>query len=396
MAQSDDPPKRGQPEPGRRWFESLASGAAGVHVTTYRQLSAPQLFDLCNALGLSNVARQCLAVQSVVMGSWQEREVPSLAPYPSRIGDDHSPYEYSVQFARESAELRLLLEAQATVPSLHANQLAAKALNERVAQQFGVDFSLFDQLQGLFCPTDPHGPFSLWHAVCFDASGRPDFKVYLNPQVVAGVSGQDLITEGVARLGLSNVAKPFIEQLVARGGVPNYFSLDLGARLGSRVKLYFSHQDATIADLESIFALAPSNQAGDVARFCKAILGRAVPFDRKPVCYCFSFVVGASAPVAVTLHLPVAHYSDSDAAILSRVKAFMASEDLPAVQYERAVLALARRELGKSLGLQSYVSFRREPVGLKLTVYLSPELFAAPYSQFPFRNSLVGSSNQSG
>jgi DMATS type aromatic prenyltransferase len=365
-------------------------------MTSYRQLSSAQLFDLCNALGLGNAARQCLAVQSFVMGPWHEREVPSLAPYPSRIGDDHSPYEYSVQFARDAAEVRLLFEAQATVPSLHANQFAAEALNERIARQFGVDFSQFDQLGNLFCPTDPHGPFSLWHAVCFDSAGRPDFKIYLNPQVVAGVSGQDLMTEGVARLGLSHAAKPLIDELVARGGVPNYFSLDLGQRLGSRVKLYFSHSNPTLEDLESIFALAPSNHAGDVTRFCKAILGRAVPFSRKPLCYCFSLVAGAAAPVAVTFHLPVAHYSENDAVILNRVKAFMVSEGLPAARYERAVLALSRRDLDKSLGLQSYVSFRREPAGLKLTVYLSPELFAAPYAQFPFRNGIVGSSNQSG
>jgi DMATS type aromatic prenyltransferase len=359
-------------------------------------MSSAQLFDLSNALGLGNGARNYLAVQSALLGSWHEREVPSLAPYPSRIGDDHSPYEYSVQFARDSAELRLLFEAQASVPSLSANQFAAKALNERIASQFGVDFSPFAQLEPLFCPSDPHGPFSLWHAVCFDPSGKPDFKIYLNPQVAARVSGQDLIAEGAARLGFSHVAKPLIDQLVARGGVPNYFSVDLGARLGSRMKLYFSHEDPTLADLESIFALAPSHQAGDVTKFCKAVLGRALPFDRKPLCYCFSFVAGVATPTAVTLHLPVAHYSDSDAATLTRVKAFMASEGLPAVQYERAVLALARRDLDKSLGLQSYVSFRRERSGLKLTVYLSPELFAAPVAQFPFRNGIVGNSNLGG
>jgi DMATS type aromatic prenyltransferase len=352
-------------------------------------MSSAQLFDLSNALGLSNAARQYLAVQSALLGSWHEREVPSLAPYPSRIGDDHSPYEYSVQFARDSSELRLLFEAQATVPSLHANQSAAKALNERIADQFGVDFSPFAQLEPLFCPIDPHGPFSLWHAVCFDAGGKPDFKIYLNPQVVAGVSGQDLITEGAARLGYSAAAKPLIEQLVARGGVPNYFSLDLGARLGSRMKLYFSHEDPTLEDLEGIFALAPSHQAGDVTRFCEAVLGRTLPFDRKPLCYCFSFVAGVSTPTAVTFHLPVSHYADNDASILRRVKALMTSEGLPAAKYERAVLAVARRDLDESLGLQSYVSFRRERSGLKLTVYLSPELFAAPVSQFPFRNGLV-------
>jgi len=362
-------------------------------MTTYRQLSSPQLSGLCHALGLGNTARECLAVQAFLMEPWGEREVPSLAPYPSRIGDDHSPYEYSVQFARGSAEVRLLLEAQASAPGLFANQQAARRLNERIVAQYGVDLSRFHRVEDLFCPTDPQGPFSLWHAVCFDGAGRPDFKIYLNPQVIAGVSGRDLITEAVSRLGLAQVAKPIIEQLVARGAVPNYFSLDLAARLGSRVKLYFSHARATFEDLERVLSLAPTNQVGDVSRFCKAVLGRAMTFSRKPVCYCFSFAAGADAPVAVTFHLPVEHYMDNDASIMNHVSEFMASEGLPVEAYQRAVKSLARRDLANNLGLQSYVSFRREASGLKLNVYLSPELFAAPYAQFPFAEEAISSSN---
>ena len=371
-------------------------GVRGAHMTTYRQLSGPQLFDLCHALGLGHSARRCLATQAFLMDSWGARDVPALAPYPSRIGDDHSPYEYSVQFARSSLEVRLLFEAQASVPSLSANQLAAQSLNERIVRQYGVDLSPFQRVEDLFCPTVPQGPFSLWHAVCFDEAGRPDFKIYLNPQVIAGVSGRELITEAASRLGLQQVASPIIEQLVAQGAVPNYFSLDLGARLGSRVKLYFSQECATLEDLERVFALAPTNRVGDVSHFCRAILGRAVSLGRKPVCYCFSFAAGADAPIAVTFHLPVAHYMDSDASIMDNVSAFMAAEGLPVQAYQRAVKALARRDLAHSVGLQSYVSFRREASGLKLTVYLSPELFAAPYAQFPFAEEAVQNSRSGG
>jgi DMATS type aromatic prenyltransferase len=171
------------------------------------------------------------------------------------------------------------------------------------------------------------------------------------------------------------------------GGVPNYFSLDLTERLGSRVKVYFSHPQATLDGLERILALAPTNQAGDVTRFCRAILGGSTKLDQKPVCYCFSFAAGTAAPLAVTIHLPVAHYMESDAVIVNNVSPFMVDEGLPVTEYARAVSALARRDLASSVGLQSYVSFRREQQGLKLTVYLSPELFAAPYAQFRFADN---------
>jgi len=94
--------------------------------------------------------------------------------------------------------------------------------------------------------------------------------------------------------------------------------------------------------------------------------------------------------------LPVAHYMDSDASIMDNVSAFMAAEGLPVQAYQRAVKALARRDLAHSVGLQSYVSFRREASGLKLTVYLSPELFAAPYAQFPFAEEAVQNSRSGG
>ncbi len=352
-------------------------------MTTYSQVSGSQLYDLCHAVGFGESARDYLRVQSLLMEPWSEREVPPLAPYPSRIGDDHSPYEYSVQFANNSIELRLLLEAQAAVPSLYANQVAATALNRKLAQRYGIDLSRFNGVQDLFCPEDPQGPFSLWHAACFDRSGRPDFKIYLNPRVHCGASGTQLVTEAVSRLGLSQAANSIIQRVTDGGGEPNYFSLDLAARLGARVKIYFSHDDARPHELENILALAGSYRSGDVTRFCRAILGDGVELTRKPVCYCFSFVAGLDAPLAVTFHLPVAHYLSSDAAIMSRVSAFMETEGLPVNEYRRSVLAMARRDLHTSVGLQSYFSFRREASGMKVTVYLSPELFAAPHAQFP-------------
>jgi DMATS type aromatic prenyltransferase len=353
-------------------------------MTTYAEVSALQLQYLCQALGLGAHTREYLAVQSALMEPWGSRHLPPLAPYPSQIGDDHSPYEYSVQFAKNAMELRLLIEAQAVVPSLSNNQHAARSLNHRLEKKFGLDLSRFKVLEDLFLPEDPHGPFSLWHAACLDRSGRPDFKIYLNPRVGGRGSRSDLVDEALSRLDLSETTKPVIERVRQLGGVSNYFSLDLAERLGSRVKLYFSHANVTHSELESIFALAPSNTVGDVTRFCSAIIGNTALLAKKPVCYCFSFVHGVPHPTAVTFHLPVAHYLSSDALVLHHVSAFMSQHGMPVAHYQRAVTALARRALGTSVGLQSYASFRRERSGLKLTVYLSPELFSAPYNQFPY------------
>jgi DMATS type aromatic prenyltransferase len=353
-------------------------------LTTYQQISRRQLQELCLALGLDSQMRDYVAVQSFLLDCWGDREVPPLAPFPSRIGDDHSPYEYSVQFARDSIEVRLLLEAQAGMPGLGPNQQAALALTDKISQRYGVDTSRFRLIQDLFCPEDPHGPFSLWHAACLDRQGQPAFKIYLNPQVHGGVIPPgDLIAEAASRLGVSRQMQPVLKTVMRAGGVPNYFSLDLAPRLGMRTKLYFSHQDTDARTLEAIFSLCPRHLAGDVINFCEAMVGHSGALTKKPVCYCFSFVEGAEAPIAVTLHLPVAHYLESDALVLHHVSSFMAKHGMPVREYQRAITGVARRALGAGVGLQSYASYRREQNGMKLTVYLSPELFCGLSSQFP-------------
>jgi hypothetical protein len=198
-----------------------------------------------------------------------------------------------------------------------------------------------------------------------------------------GVSPEQLIAEASARLGMRERTLPILQEVMRRGGVPNYFSLDLASRLGMRTKYYFAHRDVSPDQLEQIFALCPGHVPGDVVAFCRAMLGNSAPLGKKAVCYCFSFVEGSDAPVAVTLHLPVAHYLGSDALILHHVSAFMAEHRMPVRRYQQAVTALARRALGSSVGLQSYASFRRESGEIKLTVYLSPELFSGHSSQFP-------------
>ena len=367
---------------GRFFYRGGEISTRGT-VTTYQHISRRQLQELCHALGLANRVTEYSEVQAFLMENWGDREVPRLAPYPSRIGDDHSPYEYSIQFSRDSVELRLLLEAQAGVPGIYENQQAALTLNAKIAQKYGADVSRFQPLETLFCPEDPHGPFSLWHAVCFDGSVQPNFKIYLNPHVHAGVPAHTLVAEAASRLGIGAQTRPIIDEVLRRGGVPNYFSLDLSPRLGARTKFYFAHQDVSPKELEEIFSLSPGHEAGDVLAFFEAMLGHANPLTRKAVCYCFSFVEGADKPVSATLHIPVAHYLESDALILHHVSSFMAQHGMPVRQYQQAVVGLSRRALGTSVGLQSYASFRREKSGMKLTIYLSPELFSGLSSQFP-------------
>ena len=350
----------------------------------HNDLAGVQLRSLCDALALQDSYPEYLLLQRFLFGAWGERARPTIrsVPYPSLIGDDHSPYEYSVAFTKREVELRLLLEAQAARPTLLANHRAALELNGRLAEVFPINLSRFNAVADLFFPSEPRGAFSLWHAVSLRKARPPKFKVYMNPQSRGREEATEVVYEALRRLGLAGSVNVLREEVAHRGSQHdeiNYFSLDLSNAPSARVKVYFCHHRATAADLERSFAASPLHQAGDVAGFCADMVGHTGPFNRKPITSCFSFTEGSERPRAATFHLPIAHYAPNDQAITARIAAFMRKHELDADRYAHLVARFTRRPLTAGAGVQSYASFRRDPAeGMLLTAYLSPELFRAP------------------
>jgi DMATS type aromatic prenyltransferase len=361
----------------------IGSPLPASNTSRHNDLAAVQLRTLCEALGMQDSYSDYLLLQRFLFGAWGERtrsNSPS-ARYPSLIGDDHSPYEYSVAFTKRDIELRLLLEAQAAIPTLLANHRAALELNIRIAEVFPIDLSRLNSVIDLFCPAQPRGDFSLWHAVSLRKNRPPKFKVYLNPQARGRDESSSVVYEALRRLGLGGAVDVLRKEVAHRGSQRdemNYFSLDLSDAPSARVKIYFCHHRASAGDLERSFSASPSHVAGDVVDFCADMVGHAGPFSRKPVTSCFSFTEGSARPRAATFHLPIAHYAPDDQLIAERIAAFMGKHELGVNRYADLVARFARRPLESGGGVQSYASFRRDPVeGMLLTAYLSPELFAA-------------------
>jgi DMATS type aromatic prenyltransferase len=346
-------------------------------MTTFVQAATGLLQNLCHGLGLAKDYGEFQAVQDFLLQDWGGEEIPARAPYPSMIGDDHSPFEYSVAFGAEQTELRILVEIQAKAPGAVANQRAALDLNRRLSGQFGANFQRFDAITDLFLPQLPGPPFSLWHAVCLGSQNRNEFKVYLNPQVRGPARANGLVAEAFDRLGLSG-PREIVEAVTSPrlgGGLLNYFSLDLSEARGARVKVYFQHVDASVPQLEKILGLSPSHRVGDVTEFCRAVVGSDGPYQKKPVTSCFSFVEGLDQPTAATLHFPIAHYVPNDLVTVERVAKYLESQGIDAAAYVRTMHAFAMRPLHEAAGIQSYASYRRQASGIRFTAYLSPELF---------------------
>jgi DMATS type aromatic prenyltransferase len=351
---------------------------------SYSEISDYLLEQLCYALGLQSQFPEFRTTQAFLLQQFAGVEVPPDPPYASLLGDDHSPFEYSVAFSGEKAELRLLLEVQAPRPEPLANQRAALAFNQKLAARYQASFERFDALRDLFVSDSAPGQFSLWHGARFDRN-RPDFKVYLNPETFGAAHSLPLMSEALRRLGLGHVV-PTVEAVTrARGGQDalNYFSLDLSQSASARIKVYFRHEGATASEVDRMFtALAPTHRAGDIVNFSRKMVGHDNGFAFKPVTSCLAFTAMAPSPTAMTFHLPIAHYTSSDASSVARSAAYLKDIGQPraAEKLEQAVRAFAPRSLESGCGVQSYASFRRESSGLRFTAYLSPELFREAHS----------------
>lgn len=346
---------------------------------TYEEVSRAQMLALSTAIGHSHASTGYINLQTSLLRPWSTRKIPNAVPYPSSIGDDHSPYEYSVAYGSKGIELRLLFEAQAAEPSLAANHEEALRVNERLRTQWGASLARFEQIADLFAlPSQPevHG-FSLWHAACLSPTGLPDFKIYLNPQLHGREAAEELVREVIARLDLVG-AKEALERLRFRGTALDelkYLSLDLSDNARARVKVYVCHHGARPEDLERAFAVAPTHRAGDASGFCAEMAPQVDCFDKKPISSCLAFVGGKAEPHTVTMHLPIAHYSESDAIASQRIATFMAKQGMDQLAHKRVLKAIARRPLQLTSGIQSYASYRRQDGDIRLTIYLSPDLF---------------------
>jgi DMATS type aromatic prenyltransferase len=352
-------------------------------MATFEQHAGVQLSSLCSALGLRDREREFVPVMGALLGGWGDYLVPAAPPYPSRIGDDHSPYEWSVAYSRQDIELRLLVEAQAPSASLAGNHRAAVELGSRLARTHAAFDTRLNSLSDLFFPEGATGAFTLWHAVVL-TDERPAFKAYLNPQAHGRELAPAIAAEALQRLGYGDAVSMLFERVARRGPALDelvYFSLDLADTPDARVKVYFAHHLADSVDIERAFAASPTHRAGDVTDFMRRMLGHEGRLQSKPITSCFSFRRGSSVPCAVNLHLPVAHYVEDDALIAERVMGLLRDEGVSPRLHSRVLAAVARRPLDEGTGIQSYTSLRRDPGGRRITVYLSPELYSSDRSE---------------
>jgi DMATS type aromatic prenyltransferase len=340
----------------------------------------PRLRRLCDALGMADDSDQITNVFRRMVAPWGAAPLADEPSWLSEVGDDHTPFEFSVAFGVRN-ELRILVEPLGNPGGLIANRDRALAVLDDLAKDHQISLERLRRIEDLFLPKDPQGLFSIWIGVSFFSNAPADVKIYLNPEAQGPAKAAPLVEEAMVRLGFSS-AWPVIAASLGRRGREldelKYFSLDLAPRAESRVKVYMRHLTATVADVELASASAQSHRAGDVSEFVEATSGIASgTFQGRPPATCLSFVERAgNEAAAATHHFPVnGGYAVNDAEVAARLVRYMTKKGLPAATYERALAAVAERSPTEGLGLQSYASFRRDGEQVRLTVYFPPELY---------------------
>ena len=339
---------------------------------TLASLGSRRLRTICRALGYTaDQARFAVSLFQELAESWGSRPTHLPAPWPSDITDDHTPYEFSLAVDGEEPELRFLIEVLGEPPSIASNWAAALAMNEKLAAKHGAHLGRFEMVKDLFAPTDECPRFSLWHAVCLKPGAEPDIKIYLNPQAQGVGRSRAVVEEAMTRLGFGAACA----NLPATGPEDElcYFSLDLSARRGARIKIYTAHHHATVSRLEAAVSKARSHVPGKVLEFCSALGESLGPYDMRPVLTCLSFADGNATPTTGTIHFPVRSYATTDGVAAERVLRYLPPEG--AAIYRRALEAFSDRRLEDGIGMQTYASLRVEPERRRVTVYLAPEVY---------------------
>jgi DMATS type aromatic prenyltransferase len=344
---------------------------------TLFDFGAERLRSLCAAVAFDSQPVVHLFQRMVT--PWGQGRISRLPSWPSHVGDDNTPFEFSLAIA-PSPELRFMVEPLGQTPSLRSNADAALTMLTSLASDFDVDLSRLSRIRDLFLPAIPRGDFAVWVAAEFAASRQPHFKVYLNPFAQGRELAPAVVEEALVRLGFGK-AWPFVARTLARRG-PDldelmYLSLDVSRSSESRVKVYARHRWATISDLEAAAASSPNHKPGDVTQFLRTVAPDAGEvFKGRAPFTCFAFVEGCgAAPASVTTHFPINGYAPHDGVIQERVSAYLQQVGLPQDLYSRALAACANRPLDRGIGLQSYVSLRHHHGTPRVTVYFPVEAY---------------------
>lgn len=353
---------------------------------TYATEGKERCRRLCQAMGYQGEEKVVSFFEQMLSG-WGERSIPGKVTWLSDIGDDHTPFEFSLALGGKRPELRLLWEVQGSEDTLVAQQKAAREFTAHLASEYPLDLSQLSRVSSLYFPENPQGAFSMWHAASFYLpKSTPEFKCYLNPQIQGKAKAAALVEETLVRLGYEKAWSELARVAGARGPLLDewtFVALDMTPGSQGRVKVYLRYHKATLESFLAAARLGKNFNEEESRAFCRTFLNGDGPYQEKPLALCFSFTPeDRERPSAVTLYCPVSHYLPSDQEAKTRIDSYLDQHGIAREAYDQSVSAIIRRPLHEGSGAHSYTALRSQVGGPRVTVYLAPELHqVAPVHQ---------------
>jgi Tryptophan dimethylallyltransferase len=338
-----------------------------------------QLTRLCDVVGVDPVVPRQLLTD--LLGPVGARPLSEPPPWPSGISDDHTPVEFSVAYTEgEPPSLRILGEALGSPPGAPTNLSAASTFLDTQVRRFGLSMRRWERVRELFATAQPQGEFALWFSLVFRTGRRPEFKVYVNPEVRGVERAPDLVAEALHRLGLGRSFRTMLDQAVrpgelGRGDRLTFFALDLHDGPHARVKLYLTHHGAAVGDVVRAASAVPGVDVVKLAEFCAAAGGGGGPFGGRPLVGSYTLTAGADKPVGYSIYVPIRSYVADDEEARDRVVGLLGRYGFDGAGLDRALTAVTRRSLRGGVGLIAHVSLRLGPPRPGVTVYLSAEAY---------------------
>ncbi|MGV9944350.1 tryptophan dimethylallyltransferase family protein [Streptomyces sp. NPDC003401] len=362
-----------------------APGPAGTD--TLGGHTTRQLLGLCDVVGLTAHDAEVYArTLTVMLGAAAGRPLDLPPPNPTFLSDDHTPVEFSLSFVPGAAPtLRVLLEPGCAAGDPARNgRLGLRAVREAAAR-WGFATDRLDELEDLFLPPSPEGPFALWCALELRPGGVPGVKVYLNPAANGYGRAAATVREALRRLGHHDAfaALPPHDRHL-------FLALDLGDWAEPRVKVYLAHQDLSAVEAGALSRTGGPSRSAEDEEFFRVAAGQGgadggtdggaepVPAVRRPVQSCHAFTESASGlPSGFTLYVPVRDHAPHDGEALTRATTLLGRYGQDPAPLRAAVSAVTDRDPEEGVGLVAYLALAhqqgRPP---RVTTYLSSEAYA--------------------
>jgi hypothetical protein len=337
-----------------------------------------QLEKLCDAAGFSDRKKEMVNLLHELSRLCNDRDL-KLPPRWSGVGDDCTPFEFSIEIHEGRPSIRILVEAQDDPASPKSYWDTGIRINEWLAHSWQIDLTRFKQICDLFVPTSPAVYAAIGHGIGFHTDGPPLFKVYVNPMAQGVKNSESVISEALSRLGFSQ-ALPTILAMRGPNDLFSHFSLDLSNRPEARVKVYIKHFNPTFEELDERCAAIDSTTRGEWSYFCRTFLGDQSSLTHRPVFTSYHMIAETpNRPQHTVLHLPVLPYVSNDQTAHERILCFLARCRLPTESYARSVKALARGPLALEQGLHSHVSYQCEMRRPRVVIYFGSRAYSSRY-----------------